>query len=52
MTHRTSAANNATKAAVSKPCIGGAGVAWIAAFGGFALIYGGRLLRLPANKRA
>jgi uncharacterized protein involved in response to NO len=30
---------------------GVAGVAWIAAFGGFALVYGGALLRLPANKR-
>ena len=28
-----------------------AGLAWIAAFGGFALIYGRLLLRLPAAKR-
>jgi len=29
----------------------GAGLAWIAAFGGFAVLYGGALLRLPPNKR-
>ncbi|MEI4232321.1 NnrS family protein [Roseovarius sp. D22-M7] len=29
----------------------GAGLAWIGAFGGFALIYGGPLLRLPAGTR-
>jgi uncharacterized protein involved in response to NO len=27
------------------------GLAWITAFGGFALLYGGVLLRLPAAKR-
>lgn len=29
----------------------GAGLAWIGAFGGFAVVYGGALLRLPPNKR-
>jgi uncharacterized protein involved in response to NO len=28
-----------------------AGLGWITAFGGFAIVYGARLLRLPAAKR-